>query len=418
MFIRTLNTRINKIRGIIQIIMTLISFFGFNEAVLAARYRNSLYISNFDARMTVESVSASEPAWLGYASSGDMAALVGDPGNLKYRESPLRLMEYALMDLNSSMGAQARATDKTIDVAIGIAGFDFFASKLPPKASELKLYGRLAPECTLKKRKDAYFKCMVRKIYQKHGWTVEKVVLRGDHELMVAAAQGWLEGKQKSAGNFDLIQATTSAVPYMVRDNEIVELSARLPAWLRQSGGYYDLGRQAKKRWFSGEGLCKPIHNAYRATDYMQEYGKQKGNSQALFNWWERSGNNSLGFQTARVTNDSARADYLSGSGAISASMYELARKDAQGLVNRVIEQIATIIRSKQDEYYQGTSERIWPIVIMGEFAADVLASDSNRQKLLQGLPEEDRSRVIIVPGNDFFYNLAKGGKRLLNPSD
>ena len=30
----------------IQILMTLVSFFGFNEAVLALRYRNSIYLSN------------------------------------------------------------------------------------------------------------------------------------------------------------------------------------------------------------------------------------------------------------------------------------------------------------------------------------------------------------------------------------
>ena len=30
----------------IQILMTLISFFGFNEAVLALRYRNSIYLNN------------------------------------------------------------------------------------------------------------------------------------------------------------------------------------------------------------------------------------------------------------------------------------------------------------------------------------------------------------------------------------
>ena len=90
MFIRTLNTKLKKIRGVCQIIMTLISFFGFNEAVLAARYRNTLYISYFDARMMVASPHATEPDWLGYAGLGNMAALGSDSGNLKYNESPLR----------------------------------------------------------------------------------------------------------------------------------------------------------------------------------------------------------------------------------------------------------------------------------------------------------------------------------------
>ena len=70
MFIRTLNTKLKKIRGIGQIIMTLISFIGFNEAVLAARYRNSLYTNNLDTRMTVAQVYPSEPVWPCHAGSG------------------------------------------------------------------------------------------------------------------------------------------------------------------------------------------------------------------------------------------------------------------------------------------------------------------------------------------------------------
>ena len=47
-------------------------------------------------------------------------------------------MEYALMDLNKSMGSGAPAADRTIDVAIGIAGFDFHADKLPPQSITAK----------------------------------------------------------------------------------------------------------------------------------------------------------------------------------------------------------------------------------------------------------------------------------------
>lgn len=38
----------------IQIVMTLISFFGFNEAVLALRYRNSIYLSNMGCPMVCQ----------------------------------------------------------------------------------------------------------------------------------------------------------------------------------------------------------------------------------------------------------------------------------------------------------------------------------------------------------------------------
>lgn len=40
-----------RTRITLQIVMTLVSFLGFNEAVLAVRYRNNLYLSNFGAPM-------------------------------------------------------------------------------------------------------------------------------------------------------------------------------------------------------------------------------------------------------------------------------------------------------------------------------------------------------------------------------
>ena len=36
-----------RIRITLQIILTLMSFFGFNEAVLALRYRNTVYMNQF-----------------------------------------------------------------------------------------------------------------------------------------------------------------------------------------------------------------------------------------------------------------------------------------------------------------------------------------------------------------------------------
>ena len=47
--------------------MTLVSFFGFNEAVLAERYRASLYIKNDNTRMIVVKNPMTEPLSLSYA---------------------------------------------------------------------------------------------------------------------------------------------------------------------------------------------------------------------------------------------------------------------------------------------------------------------------------------------------------------
>ncbi|WP_252179039.1 hypothetical protein [Endozoicomonas sp. 4G] len=54
-----------------QIILTLFSFFGFNEAVLAARYRNAVYVSNFDVRMAVAHIDMDTPAFAGCGLSGE-----------------------------------------------------------------------------------------------------------------------------------------------------------------------------------------------------------------------------------------------------------------------------------------------------------------------------------------------------------
>ena len=76
MFLRT--------RTSIQILLTLFSFFGFNEAVLAVRYRNILHLGNIDIRMILsESTSCSS----------------AEQGNSKTNESPLELTEYQLDSL-------------------------------------------------------------------------------------------------------------------------------------------------------------------------------------------------------------------------------------------------------------------------------------------------------------------------------
>ncbi|KEQ18767.1 hypothetical protein [Endozoicomonas numazuensis] len=83
----------SQIKATFQIVLTLLSFFGFNEAVLAVRYRTTIYISHFDARMAVAHTGMETPAFSGYASSETDAYLTGDPDNMTFNESPLKLLE-------------------------------------------------------------------------------------------------------------------------------------------------------------------------------------------------------------------------------------------------------------------------------------------------------------------------------------
>ena len=53
----------------IQILMTLISFLGFNEAVLALRYRNSLYLSNMGCPMVCQDDDSDPLHTVGYTIS-------------------------------------------------------------------------------------------------------------------------------------------------------------------------------------------------------------------------------------------------------------------------------------------------------------------------------------------------------------
>ena len=58
-----------RVRGVCQILMTLVSFFGFNEAVLAERYRASLYIKNDNTRMIVVKNPMIEPLSMSYVKT-------------------------------------------------------------------------------------------------------------------------------------------------------------------------------------------------------------------------------------------------------------------------------------------------------------------------------------------------------------
>ncbi|OED44785.1 hypothetical protein ACH42_06645 [Endozoicomonas sp. (ex Bugula neritina AB1)] len=62
MFIRSLNTRIKRVRGAIQILFTVCSFLGLNKAVLATHYRNTLYTTKVELAITIDHYTM-EPAW-------------------------------------------------------------------------------------------------------------------------------------------------------------------------------------------------------------------------------------------------------------------------------------------------------------------------------------------------------------------
>ena len=73
MFLHMQHTKqFKRIRGVFQILMTLVSFWGFNEAVLAERYRTSLYIKNDNTRMIVVNKPMTEPLRLSDCSSSQL----------------------------------------------------------------------------------------------------------------------------------------------------------------------------------------------------------------------------------------------------------------------------------------------------------------------------------------------------------
>ena len=404
-----------------QIVLTLFSFFGFNEAVLAVRYRTTIYISNFDARMAVAHAGMETPAFAGYVSSGKEADLAGDPGNMKFNESPLKLLEGALQDLLKHSKLEANSST---DLVIGIAGYDFYRRKLAPASDKLSDYQYLMTQsCPTSHNREAYFICMVKALFKKHGIVVESVKVVGDHTLMAASAQSWLQRNCKAARHFDMIQATTTAMPYQVKNGRITPWSARLPEWLRMAGGYWDIGQASQDAWFSPVPYSKnsyppfiesqPVRQTLFASNYVQAYGEQKGNPYAMMKRWGSTGINSLGYQVSQIYNDHNRQDYLSGRNAVNQSTYDKARAQLKALFHEVIEQMATIINIKQSEYYPGQTPE-HPIVILGEFSADVLEKEENRDLLLQSLPEEARCRVNIIPGDTFFHNLSGGGLRIM----
>ncbi|WP_062269037.1 hypothetical protein [Endozoicomonas arenosclerae] len=404
-----------------QIVLTLFSFFGFNEAVLAVRYRTTIYISNFDARMAVAHTGIETPSFAGYASSGKDAYLAGDPGNMKFNESPLKLLEGSLKDLLKHSKLEKNSST---DLVIGIAGYDFYSRKPAPTSDKLTEYRYTQTQnCPVSSNRKDYFACMATALFRQHGIQVDSVKIVGDHTLMAASAQSWLQRNCKASRHFDLIQATTTAVPYQVRNGRIKPWSANLPEWLRMSGGYWDIGQSSQDAWFSPVPYSKnsypafiesqPVRQTLFASDYVQEYGQLKGDQYAMMKRWGRTGVNSLGYQASQIYNDHNRQDYLSGQNAVSQSTYDKARAQLKAVFHDVIEQLATIINLKQSEYYSGQNPE-HPIVILGEFAADVLERKENRDLLLQSLPEEARCRVDIVPGDSFYENLSGGGLRIL----
>ena len=192
------------------------------------------------------------------------------------------------------------------------------------------------------------------------------------------------------------------------------------------SGGYWDIGQNSQDIWFSPIPYSKhsfkrfiesqPVRQTLFASDYVQAYGYQKGDDYAMIKRWSRTGINTLGYQASQIYNDRNTQDYLSGPNAIDQHTYNTARAHLKPLVDDAILQIVAIISLKQTEYYTDHTPR-YPIVIMGEFAADALRTRDSRNLLLRNLPEEESCRIEIAPGDSFFHNLSGGGMRLLSPT-
>ncbi len=418
---------LSRTRIIFQIILTLCSFIGFNEAVLAARYRNAVYISNFDSHMSMAQSNSDQASWVGHAGAGSDADLAGDPGNLKFNESPLKLLDHALQNLvdNSAIDDP----DKSVDLVIGIAGYDFYREKPAPELARLDQYrSTMYQHCQNTGNKEAHFKCMAKALFTEKGFRVDSVRLMGDQTLMAAGAAHWLERNRQDSHNFDLIQATTTAVPYQIRESKITPMSAKLPEWLQLSGGYWEMGKSVQKDWFSSVPSSdkdwadymtrQPVRETLNASNYVQDYDHLKGKEHAMLKRWSHTGVNSLGYQVSRILDSDQKQDYLSGDGAVHQKIYEMAQQRLAPVINKTIENIATIINMKQIEYYFGPSlDKGYPIVIMGEFSSNVLKTQDSQAILLKSLSESSRNRVRFVPGDSFFDNLAGGSKKLL-PAD
>ncbi|MRI32284.1 hypothetical protein EOPP23_04655 [Endozoicomonas sp. OPT23] len=419
--------RFKKARILFQVILTLFSFFGFNEAVLAARYRNAVYISNFDAHMSMAASTVNQASWVGYAGSGAEASLAGDPGNLKYNESPLKLLDHALQNLvdNSAIDDP----DKSVDLVIGIAGYDFYRKKDAPKLSSLADYRyTMYQHCQNTANKEEHFKCMAKAIFSEKGFRVESVRLVGDHTLMAAGAAYWLERNKQKGSNFDLIHATTIAVPYQIRDEKITPMSAKLPEWLRMSGGYWEVGKNVSQSWLSSLPTTDKhwadyissdaVRQTLNASDYVQDYDRVQSKEHAMLKRWEHTGVNTLGYQAGRILDTEQKQDYLTGDHAVRLETYDKAQQQLTPVMNKTIESIAAIINTKQIEYYFGLAvDERYPIVIMGEFSSNALKTQASQATLLKSLPESSRDRVRFVPGDSFFDNLAGGSRKLL-PAD
>ena len=83
MFFQTLNrTKLKRIKGALQVVMTLVSFFGFNEAVLALRYRSSLHVNSFNCRITEAETPLTELFWRDYTLQAEEAEQENNPDRL------------------------------------------------------------------------------------------------------------------------------------------------------------------------------------------------------------------------------------------------------------------------------------------------------------------------------------------------
>ena len=128
--------------------------------------------------MAMTHSTAEALAYAGYASSGKEAHLAGDPGNLKFNESPLKLLETALKDMLAH--SKLNDTERSVDLVIGIAGYDFYRKKAAPNLEQLTQYRyTMHQNCQGTPNKEAFFSCMARAIFSEQGFQVESIKIVG-----------------------------------------------------------------------------------------------------------------------------------------------------------------------------------------------------------------------------------------------
>ncbi|CAM3847716.1 hypothetical protein [Parendozoicomonas haliclonae] len=238
-------------------VMAILAFFGLMMLCIPmAKADNSpvlsIYITNAGAHLTYGSQGSSLPVFQKSLNNWDSADLYGDPPNLSFNDSPLKLVRQLIEA--SAPQLKALNGDKPLKAYVSAAGYDAAKGKTLPMGSGIQ--GLMTAEqrklCYIPtNNRSAFFTCAFKQeilanLFDTQDQSAVTLLMEQDHHMITTMAALY-SGNMTSNKPSIVVHSTSISQPYLVmRDGTAENLGGWVPDSWGSHGGIFQIGQMLR----------------------------------------------------------------------------------------------------------------------------------------------------------------------------